>query len=571
MTVMKSSSYTSNFDSSTDVKISGRMREALSYHAIHENDIHHLRQIRQQLKTLNPSIDDTFYDNLCAITPAGAQPIQRSIVEDYLQSFFDEQRDDHYFKKTMEFCTRLRSERFEAGKTVALFNKFFFHLQTQLMKQKGFKMAKSFDLIQSLQSAGSLEQQLLTEVMSEKTIEQVITEISSLIDSNAKIMYMKDLIFSLDRQTEEIENTSAATEEITASIAEVSRSSSRIAEKTTDSVNYARHSKNTIENALEEIFITEERFKSIVETFSSLQQRVEAIEKVAGLINDIAAQTNLLALNASIEAARAGEHGKGFSVVAQEVRKLAENTVSALGDISDNVHHLKSYSNDVSTSIKETTIILSKATAEAQTSLPLITKIVKEMEDIHLDVANTAAISKQQSAAIDEVANRMAGITDLQNDIRSLGENTSSSIYELSREIDRFRLSVVKDSNVQLSSISLLQLSKADHILWKWKIYNMLLGLEEIFPGDVAAHTDCRLGKWYFDSKTMEQLGHLREFKELDSHHETVHIFAKKAAEHYQNGNRSEAEEDLRQIELASAEVLSLLNALIDFLNRQDH
>ena len=58
------------------------------------------------------------------------------------------------------------------------------------------------------------------------------------------------------------------------------------------------------------------------------------IENVVTLINQIADQTNLLALNASIEAARAGEHGKGFAVVAQEVRKLAENTVSALGEVS---------------------------------------------------------------------------------------------------------------------------------------------------------------------------------------------------------------------------------------------
>ncbi|WP_249662491.1 methyl-accepting chemotaxis protein, partial [Lysinibacillus fusiformis] len=77
----------------------------------------------------------------------------------------------------------------------------------------------------------------------------------------------------------------------------------------------------------------EETFTSIVESFSELQKRVNDIEQVFTLINQIADQTNLLALNASIEAARAGEHGKGFAVVAQEVRKLAENTVSALSEV----------------------------------------------------------------------------------------------------------------------------------------------------------------------------------------------------------------------------------------------
>ncbi|WOV87802.1 globin-coupled sensor protein [Sporosarcina oncorhynchi] len=566
---LKTRTATDHFESDTDIVIEGRMNETLAYHNIRQNDINDLRKIHQLLQPLNPTIEDTFYHNLLDITPVGGQPIQRTTIDQYIHSFFNQNRDEHYFNQSMAFYALLRSERFEAGKTVAFFNKFFFYVTTQLMKQRSFKLSKSFNLIQSLQSAGNLEQQLLTEVMSEKTMDQVITEISSLIDSNAKIMYMKDLIYSLDKQSEEIHTTSAATEEITASITEVSLSSSRIAERTTDSVNYAIHSKQTIEKALEEIFKTEDRFKTIVQTFSSLQQRVDAIENVAGLINDIAAQTNLLALNASIEAARAGEHGKGFSVVAQEVRKLAENTVSALSDISDNVHYLKSYSNDVSISIEETTVILSKATSEAQTSLPLINSIVKEMEDINMDVGNTAAISKQQASAIDEVANRMVGITDLQNDIRSLGESTSSSIYELSREIDRFRLSVVKDSNTELSSIALLQLSKADHILWKWKIYNMFLGLEEVYPGDVAAHTECRLGKWYFDQRTTERFGQLPEFKQLDKHHETVHVYAKKAAEHYQNGFISEAELDLQHIEQASAEVLSLLNSLIDHMTNE--
>lgn len=569
MKLIKSRVTISPFEYGTDIEVIGRLRETLAYHNINQNDINHLRKAHHLLQSIHPSIEETFYQNLLAITPVGAQPIERAIIENYLHLFFDEPRGENYFRKTSEFFSLLRSKHFEAGKTTAFFNKFIFYITAQLMKLEGSKMSKSFDMVQSLQSAGNFDQQLLSEVMSEKTMEQVITEISSLIDSNAKIMYMKDLIYSLDRQSDEIHTTSAATEEITAAIIEVSRSSSRITEKTTDSVKYAAHSKQTIEQALEEIFKTEERFKSIVQTFSSLQQRVDAIENVAGLINDIAAQTNLLALNASIEAARAGEHGKGFSVVAQEVRKLAENTVAALSDISDNVHHLKSYSNDVSTSIEETTIILKKATSEAQTSLPMINAIVKEMEDINTDIANTAEISKQQAVAIDKVANRMVGITDLQNNIRSLGENTSSSIYELSREIDRFRLSIVKDSNVQLSSIALLQLSKADHILWKWKIYNMFLGLEKVFPGDVAAHTECRLGKWYFDPKTVERLGHLREFKELDKHHETVHIYAKKAAEHYQSGSVRLAEEDLHQIEKASAEVLSLLNSLIGFLNKE--
>lgn len=558
------------FTKGTDIEVTKQYKEILWQHNFHHQDMINLQEIQHMLQPSTPSIHEVFYRYLSEISPAGSQVIERHTIEQYIQSLFVHPRNDQYFSETKQFFMLLRKQKFETGKIATAFNQFALYITTQLLHHFGRRQSKATQYLTSFQAAMNIEQQLLIEVMTEKTVEHVITEISSLIDSNAKIMYMKDLIDSLDRQSDEIRTATVATEQITASIADIAKSSTRISNKTAESVNYALSSKETIEHTLEEIFKTEEQFNSIVHTFSSLQLRVDAIENVAGLIKDIAAQTNLLALNASIEAARAGEHGKGFAVVAREVRKLAESTVTALEDVSDNVSHLKRYAIDVSNSIEETTTIISKATVEAKNSLPLLHAIVNEIKEINVDVTNTAAISEQQAEAIDEVANRMVSITDLQNDSRVLGENTSASIYELSREMDSFRLKVVEENNVELSSIALLQLSKADHILWKWKIYNMFLGLEKVRPEDVAAHTDCRLGKWYTNPKTSEQLGHLPEFKELDKHHESVHVFAKKAAEHFHSGETQKAEEDLKQIEQSSAKVLFLLNALIEYLHKDD-
>lgn len=558
------------FERGTDIDTPGRFHETLAYNHFHHIDHKNLCELYAKLQDVRPSIVDIFTRYLAEIAPNGSNPISNNTIERYLQMFFEHNRDETYLEEALKFFSMLRKHKFEPGKTLVVFNQFAFYITTHLLYHFGYRPPKAFELMKSLQSAINIDQQLLIEVLTEKMVEHVVSEISSLVDSNAKIVFMKDLIQSLDRQADEIQSSTAATEQITASIVEVAQSSARISEKTADSVEYASNSRTTIENTLDDIFKTEETFNSIVNTFATLQERVNDIETVVDLINSIAAQTNLLALNASIEAARAGEHGKGFAVVAQEVRKLAENTVSALGQVSENVQHLKSYSNDVSKSIAETTTIISSATEEARNSLPLLNAIVEAIEEINLDVTTTAAISEQQAASIDEVSNRMVEMANLQEDIRKFGENTSASIYGLSKEIDSFRLKVVEENNVHLSSNALLQLSKADHILWKWRIYNMFLGLESINPSDVAAHTECRLGKWYGSEQTQQRLGHLQEFQDLDHHHEKVHTAARDAAVNYQNGNLEKAEDNLRQIEEASEQVLTLLDKLIHYIEKEN-
>ncbi len=556
------------FTRGTNLKANGRFLQTLEFNNFTSQDQENLKEIYKQLQQSLPKMNEIFSNYLKEISPDGQNYISFESIEQYLKQFFLADRNNDYVVRTVKFFNLFREHHYEAGKLIVVFNQLSFFITTHILHYFGLTPNKAFNYMKSLSSAVNIDQQLLVEAFTEKMIENVVGELSSLMDVNAKIMYMKDLILRLDMQTIEIQTSTSTTEELAASIADIARTTSNISEKTTQSVQYATDSKNAIEQALNDIFKTDDTFKSIVHSFDQLQKHVKDIENVVTIINEIADQTNLLALNASIEAARAGEHGKGFSIVAQEVRKLAENTVAALSTVSNNVESLKSYSINVANSISDTSQIINEASSDARDTLPLLTNIVETIQQINQDVVNTAAITEQQSVAIDDVSNRMTNIQQLQEDIRDLSTSTSQDIHLLGKEINRFRNDIINSNSTHLSSISLLYLSKADHILWKWKVYNMFLGLEQLQPSDVSSYKDCRLGKWYFSERSQNYLGHLSSYKQLDHYHEQVHYHAKEAVTEFTKGNIDKAEQYLRELESASEKVLYYLNDLIEQISK---
>ncbi|PCH96389.1 MAG: chemotaxis protein [Gammaproteobacteria bacterium] len=233
----------------------------------------------------------------------------------------------------------------------------------------------------------------------------------------------------------------------------------------------------------------------------NLKSATAGINDFVNIIKGISDQTNLLALNAAIEAARAGEQGRGFAVVADEVRTLAQRSAEASNEISN-----------------------------------LIEQVNQQMEQVIEGIHDVGEKSN-------EISESTATI-----------ETTADSIVRVSKKM----YSVITHSTAD----AFLQTVKMDHVVWKLEVYQVMLGVSGKGVESFEDHHSCRLGKWYFQGEGAEKYSTHNSFKRLDGPHAQVHTYGLSALKAIKSGNMTQAVKDLAVMESASVEVINMLTSL---------
>jgi methyl-accepting chemotaxis protein len=190
-----------------------------------------------------------------------------------------------------------------------------------------------------------------------------------------------------------------------------------------------------------------ERVQESAKTVERLGERSDQIGTIIGTIEDIADQTNLLALNAAIEAARAGEQGRGFAVVADEVRALAERTTRATREIGEMIKAIQCETRGAVAAMEQGVQQVESGTREAERSGAALMEILDQINSVSMQVSQIATAAEEQTATTSEISSNMHQITQIvQLTSRGAQESAtaaaqlSNNAEELQRLVRQFRL-----------------------------------------------------------------------------------------------------------------------------------
>ena len=280
-----------------------------------------------------------------------------------------------------------------------------------------------------------------------------------------------------------------------------------ITSATKSAADLSNNSRDNIQEAVGELHMLNEQVGVNNSSIEELASQTNNITSVIELITDIADQTNLLALNAAIEAARAGEHGRGFAVVADEVRKLAERTHKATSEISVSIKSLQQGMNEIQSSSESM-----KDTVDAST------RKIEEFEHTLIELSDGSS-------------------------------------------------NIVNSSYMMENSVFVV-LAKIDHILYKSRAYNSIMSLQPILKTVDSHH--CNLGIWY-DGEGKERFACTSSYSKIAAPHKIVHNnantnlqFIEIDAEVTTLNNSDKIVDNFDKMEDASAELFTLMDSMLE-------
>ncbi|WP_426116050.1 methyl-accepting chemotaxis protein [Pseudomonas sp. DSP3-2-2] len=258
-----------------------------------------------------------------------------------------------------------------------------------------------------------------------------VTQIASAAEQLSAVTEQTSV--GINNQKDETDQVATAMNQMTASVQEVARNAQQASEAAVHADRQAREGDQVVGEAIGQIEQLAQEVANSTRAMNLLKQESDKIGGVLDVIKSVAQQTNLLALNAAIEAARAGEAGRGFAVVADEVRSLAQRTQESTEEIEELIAALQNGTQQVATtldssrSLTDNSVQLSRRAGNA---LEQITRTVSNIQDMNLQIATA---SEEQSAVAEQINRNVLSVRDVSEQTAAASDETAASSVELAR------------------------------------------------------------------------------------------------------------------------------------------
>ena len=235
-------------------------------------------------------------------------------------------------------------------------------------------------------------------------------------------------------QAARVTETATAMEEMNTTVAGVAGSAGKASEVSAGTRRKAAEGADIVRRSMDSMRQVREESSSLKEQMQTLEQHATSINRIMGVISDIADQTNLLALNAAIEAARAGDAGRGFAVVADEVRKLAEKTMTSTTDVGDAIKAIQNSTDRSRGQVDRAVQVIEQANGYARQSGEALEQIVDMADSTADQVRAIAAASEQQSAASEEINRSINQVNTIATENARAMEEAARAVGELAEQ-----------------------------------------------------------------------------------------------------------------------------------------
>ncbi len=242
-----------------------------------------------------------------------------------------------------------------------------------------------------------------------------------------------------ERQTTRVGETATAMEEMNATVLEVARNAGQAADSAKNAKGKAESGAEVVERVVADISRIQAQAMELKKEMTSLGQQAQSTGQILGVISDIADQTNLLALNAAIEAARAGEAGRGFAVVADEVRKLAEKTMTATKEVGDAIRDIQTGTRNNVGNVDQVVDMIDSTTNLAGTSGEALREIVQLVDATAQQVQSIATAAEEQSATSEEINHSIEDVNRISLETSAAMQHSATAVAEMAQQAQVLR------------------------------------------------------------------------------------------------------------------------------------